>query len=119
MTWYGGKEAGKRANSSHSGARRRALEAAAPSAGERLSLDALYARDNGWCWLCKAPVHRSDASRDHVVPLSKGGGKGADNERLAHRACNSSKGSRTSPKRKGLRRTAIKRKPRVIPPECF
>jgi|SRR5579859_6154136 len=56
-----------------------------------VSLDVLYARDKGVCALCGEPVNRSEASIDHIVPLSEGGLHGPDNVQLAHRSCNSRK----------------------------
>ena len=122
MTWYGGKEAGARAKSGRSGARRRARVKAAASPEVRLTLDELYARDNGLCYLCKLPVARPQASIEHVVALSNGGADDETNQRLAHRRCNSKKGARTAPRRKGLRRKLWKpkRKPKhEIPDGVF
>jgi 5-methylcytosine-specific restriction endonuclease McrA len=33
----------------------------------------LWIRDGGVCHLCPEPVGLSEASRDHVIPRSKGG----------------------------------------------
>lgn len=57
-------------------------------------------RDSWICWLCGADVDASvsgtpwAASVDHVMPRSRGGGNDAHNLRLAHRRCNSRRGSR-------------------------
>ncbi|MDP9434595.1 MAG: HNH endonuclease [Actinomycetota bacterium] len=66
-----------------------------------LSPTALADRDGPLCWLCgnevspSAPRGSRDAgSVDHVVPRARGGGDEDDNLRLAHRACNSRRGSR-------------------------
>ena len=100
-------------------ARRRAREASAV-VGVELTLDDLFARDQGYCHLCRLPVPREQASKDHVTPLAKGGARDQANEALAHRRCNSAKGAR-GPRRKGLRRTTMRPKPRPPqgPPEAF
>ena len=58
-------------------------------------------RDGPRCWLCgndvdpAAPRGSSWAgSVDHVVPRARGGGNDPANLRLAHRSCNSRRGSR-------------------------
>lgn len=116
MTWYGGKEAGERAKRARHGARRRAREKAA-DVGHELTLDELYARDRGLCHRCKLPVHRDHASKDHVIPLARGGARDESNEKLAHKRCNSSKGASTGPRKKGLRRGRWARKPKSKIPE--
>lgn len=45
------------------------------------------------CWICKRGVSVADASRDHVNPRSMGGYNKARNYRLAHKGCNSARGS--------------------------
>lgn len=66
-----------------------------------LSPAALAARDGAACWLCgndvdpaAPPGSREAGSVDHVVPRAKGGGNEDENLRLAHRVCNSRRGSR-------------------------
>ena len=73
-----------------------------------ITLDALYARDNGICYLCGKPCDYSDMSIndgvfiagnmypsiDHVKPLARGGTHTWDNVKLAHRICNSIKSDR-------------------------
>ena len=68
---------------------------------KNITLMALYQRDGGKCWLCgKACDYNADSndnsypSIDHVIPLSKGGKHSWENVKLAHRGCNSAKGSR-------------------------
>lgn len=71
-----------------------------------ITIQALYKRDNGKCWLCGELTSLDDAtvseqgafiagdyypSIDHVVPLAKGGAHTWDNVKLAHRICNSRK----------------------------
>ncbi len=66
-----------------------------------LSPLALADRDGPACWLCGNDVDpaaprgsREAGSVDHVVPRARGGGNEDDNLRLAHRVCNSRRGSR-------------------------
>jgi len=73
-----------------------------------ITLDALYARDHGICYLCGGTCDYSDMSIndgvfiagnnypsiDHVQPLAKGGTHTWDNVKLAHRICNSIKSDR-------------------------
>ena len=67
----------------------------------RLSPRELADRDGPACWLCgdtvDADAHAGSpwaGSVDHVVPKARGGGDEAENLRLAHRRCNSARGSR-------------------------
>lgn len=46
---------------------------------------------HGVCYLCGEP---GADTREHVIPLSKGGTNEPSNIRPAHRACNSGKGNR-------------------------
>lgn len=80
---------------------RRSRGKAATVPGERFTLDDVFARDNGVCHLCGKDVDRSlsftDAmgpTMDHLVPLVAGGAHSLANVALAHRSCNSSKGTR-------------------------
>ena len=55
--------------------------------------DAMYLWD-GICQLCFKPIEDiSEASRDHIRPIAKGGDSDFDNLQLSHRTCNTSKGS--------------------------
>ena len=56
-------------------------------------LDEIFERDKAHCYLCKGDVVRTEASLDHVIPLSRGGIHDPSNVRLAHRRCNSRKGN--------------------------
>lgn len=65
-----------------------------------INLKSLFQRDNGKCYLCNCEVnmdehhnHNLYGSIDHVIPISKGGTHTWDNVKLAHRKCNSLKGS--------------------------
>lgn len=68
---------------------------------DNITLASLYERDGGVCYIC-GEVCRYDVdgndnmypSIDHVIPIAKGGTDSWDNVRLAHRICNSIKGSR-------------------------
>ena len=62
---------------------------------------ALAERDGARCWLCGNDVDPGAprgsgwaGSVDHVVPRARGGGSEPGNLRLAHRSCNSRRGSR-------------------------
>lgn len=71
-----------------------------------IPLNAVFKKYNGICYLCGGKCDYSDVryvngipkalgnypSREHVIPLSKGGLHSWDNIRLAHIRCNSSKG---------------------------
>lgn len=51
----------------------------------------------GICALCGRYVEIEDASRDHIIPRSKGGGNGRDNIQLTHKTCNNAKGDEVYP----------------------
>lgn len=60
-----------------------------------ITLQELYIRDKGICWICGGKVnmnldHNDEmyGSIDHVIPISKGGMDSWDNVKLAHRRCN-------------------------------
>ena len=66
-----------------------------------ITLEKVYERDGGVCWICGKPTDTSDRrwgpcgpnypSVDHVIPLAKGGSHTWANVRLAHHKCNSVK----------------------------
>lgn len=65
---------------------------------EPVGLRGVYERANGICEICGLPVPNDTspenpwgATRDHIVPLSKGGLHEKSNCQLAHRICNSMK----------------------------
>jgi hypothetical protein len=60
----------------------------------KVPLPGIYLRDGGRCHLCGDRVRWADASRDHVLPRSRGGRTTWVNIRLAHRSCNSVRGDR-------------------------
>lgn len=74
-----------------------------------ITLQALYERDNGKCWICGGDCDFDDYFRDqnnnfivggnypsidHVYPLSKGGLHSWDNVKLAHHYCNTVKSNK-------------------------
>ncbi|OHX26771.1 hypothetical protein BKX95_08390 [Streptococcus iniae] len=70
-----------------------------------ISLEVLYKRDKGICYLCGDKCNYSDCVRtettftsgktypsiDHIVPIARGGKHAWDNVKLAHHYCNSMK----------------------------
>lgn len=117
MAWFGGTQAGKKAKlAAHSKRRSEREKAAHVEGAESFTLDDVYARDNGYCYLCSLPVIRKRASMEHVVALANGGLHTLENVRLAHKRCNSKKGARSGPRKKGLRRTGFKPKSRPALP---
>lgn len=93
----------KALNKRHEHARRCKTNAA--MVDKDISLQRLYKRDNGVCYICGLPCLWDDyktendtiiagnwyPSIDHVVPLSRNGKHAWCNVRLAHRICNSAK----------------------------
>lgn len=63
---------------------------------DRVSLNVLYKRDRGVCSLCGLHVKRTDASTDHIIPVTKGGEHSYRNTALAHRVCNARKNNRVA-----------------------
>jgi hypothetical protein len=52
------------------------------------TIERIFNRDRGVCWLCRKLTDREDATRDHVIPFSHGGPNNEPNLKLAHRKCN-------------------------------
>lgn len=71
---------------------------------------ALFARDRMLCLYCGDHFHRGDLTRDHVVPLSKGGRDSWENVVTACLACNIRKGSHT-PQQAGMPLLAVPYRP--------
>lgn len=44
------------------------------------------------CWLCEKPLSYGDATFDHILPKTYGGGASWDNLKLACMPCNSARG---------------------------
>lgn len=91
---YRARDAARRA----SGLTRRPYDEAAQ---EVITISMLGNRDGWICWLCEQPVDAvlaypdpMMASYDHVLPVSRGGGDGWDNLKLAHLVCNVRRGNR-------------------------
>ncbi len=60
-----------------------------------LSNRALFARDGYLCLYCGQPFAARDLTRDHVIPVSRGGGDSWSNLVSACRGCNQRKNNRT------------------------
>lgn len=71
---------------------KRARKRAAPS--ERIDPAKVYARDEGFCGICKEATDPNDWHLDHVVPLSRGGHHTYNNVQVAHPRCNIRKGAK-------------------------
>lgn len=54
----------------------------------------VWERDNQTCHICGDPVSMEEASRDHLVPRAHGGPTTFENVALAHKLCNSRRGTR-------------------------
>lgn len=86
--------------------RRRALKEAAPG---DVTIEQFWSRCErlGWrCVYCGDPLPKSNATMDHVVPLSRGGSNGIENIVPACRPCNASKGNRLLGEWQGRKRAA-------------
>jgi 5-methylcytosine-specific restriction endonuclease McrA len=59
------------------------------------SRDAVWIRDGGACQYCGLGLTRREATWDHVLPKSRGGGASWSNIVVACRPCNQRKGNRT------------------------
>jgi 5-methylcytosine-specific restriction endonuclease McrA len=75
-----------------------------------LTNHALFARDRHVCLYCGQHYTRSELTRDHVVPLSRGGRDTWENVVSACLACNVRKGSRT-PQQAGMPLLAVPYRP--------
>lgn len=60
-----------------------------------ISIEKLWERDGGICWLCQdyVDLEEDEATRDHVIPFSRGGTSSKSNLRLAHGECNRIRGN--------------------------
>lgn len=59
----------------------------------KVDLDWLYRKFRGVCWICRKFCPRDQASRDHILPQSLGGGYEKENQALAHKRCNTKRGN--------------------------
>ncbi|MFN3198745.1 MAG: HNH endonuclease [Bradymonadia bacterium] len=76
--------------------------------GVKLSRGNLHARDGGRCQYCGVKLTVREATLDHVMPRSRGGGGTWDNLVIACRPCNQFKADRT-PEEAGM---YLKRSPK-------
>lgn len=53
----------------------------------------VWIRDGGRCWVCQRELEFKDATLDHYIPSSKGGGNEIDNLRTACHECNNARGN--------------------------
>lgn len=91
----------RRKNRHNNAKKQKRLRASFTKETAQISVQTLYERDHGICWLCGQPCNldadpnaNDYPSIDHVVPISKGGKDEWKNVRLAHRICNSLRGNR-------------------------
>lgn len=67
--------------------------------GNRVRRERIYAHLCGLyggyvpCFVCRLPVAESEATLEHVIPLSKGGTNRRDNLSISHRRCNNGRGA--------------------------
>lgn len=47
------------------------------------------------CFVCKKPVDKSQATLEHILPLSKGGTDEMSNLAISHKLCNNRRGNVT------------------------
>ena len=77
--WFGTTKAGAKAKLARRSKSRANREKAAPRvAGEDVTLDAIYDRDNAKCCLCKRHVAREQASLPPTGEPSRAAGRGGD-----------------------------------------
>lgn len=76
--------------------KRRRQKSAWTEESKTITLQKLYERDGGVCWVCGKPCnYEADPNNneypsiDHVIPIADGGKDLWENIRLAHRYCNS------------------------------
>ena len=72
--------------------------------GPRFTSEDVFVRDKWVCHLCQAPVDDLLSGQDpwgptidHIVPIARGGLHSLENCQLAHRVCNSRKGTKYPP----------------------
>lgn len=71
-------------------------------APEPIRLIDIASRDRDRCWLCNQRVAQAERTLDHVIPIARGGRHILSNVRLAHRRCNSAKGTKLIEAQVGL-----------------
>lgn len=95
------KECSKKVSNRYcSDAKERKRKMARTDESNQITVQSLYRRDKGRCWicggLCDINADGNDnyyPSIDHIIPVSAGGKDRWDNVRLAHRICNSRRGT--------------------------
>lgn len=80
----------------------------------RFCRENVYARDNYTCQYCHRNFNARDLTLDHVLPVSKGGGKSWTNVVAACRHCNQKKSNRT-PDQAGMPLLKKPEAPRWLP----
>ncbi len=80
----------------------------------RFSRENVYARDQGCCQYCGQKVTRAEATYDHVLPRSQGGGTNWENIVIACVPCNQVKGGRT-PQQARMKLKSVPVKPNKLP----
>jgi 5-methylcytosine-specific restriction endonuclease McrA len=80
----------------------------------RFSRENVYARDRGRCQYCGKKLTRPEATYDHVLPRSQGGGTHWENIVIACVPCNQRKGGRT-PEQARMRLQSSPVKPAKLP----
>lgn len=63
-----------------------------PVSAPRATKEGVFVRDDGICQYCGRARKRAEASIDHILPRSRGGGDTWDNLALACKPCNHRKG---------------------------
>lgn len=61
------------------------------------TIEYLFIRDEGKCWICKGYGLIGEFNRDHLIPRALGGTDGLWNVRLSHRFCNQERGTKAPP----------------------
>lgn len=80
----------------------------------KFSRENVYARDSGRCQYCANKVSRPEATYDHVLPRSQGGGTRWENIVIACVPCNQRKGGRT-PEQARMTLLSVPVKPKKLP----
>lgn len=65
-------------------------------------IQAIRARDGGYCFFCLKPVTVEDESEEHLVPITAGGPNHIANKFLAHKVCNGEAGHLSAPEKIAL-----------------
>ena len=93
---------------------KRALEEGV-EADPAITLRKVYLVYRGHCALCESYVVPSEASLDHKIPITLGGGHVMDNVQLTHILCNRQKGVKSHDEARARPKKSWKRKHRKSP----